>query len=145
MVNIERPYLADWLNGHPHRVLGLSFSSEFETYLNTLPWAGSHIDWRLVDHSSLDLPDDIDADFIERCRRTPWGRHDYLMIMYSGQEPALLCSTVDAVSDMDLLYGGAPGTRFACGADLDAGRVILSCREFVEYDGYAELTYPTER
>ncbi|WP_430792089.1 hypothetical protein [Actinoplanes sp. G11-F43] len=145
MINIERPHVAEWLNRHPHQVLELGFSSEFEAYLNTLPWAGSHIDWRLLDHKSLELPEDIDADFIESCRRTPWGRHDYLMIMYSGMEPALLCGTVDAISDIDLLYSGAPGTRFSCGADVNDGRVILNCLEFVEYDGYAEFTYPIRR
>ncbi|HEV7951242.1 MAG TPA: hypothetical protein VGP24_15885 [Glaciihabitans sp.] len=143
-MNIERPHVADWLARHPHRVLDQGFSSELEAYLNTLPWAGSHVDWRLVNHHSLELPEEPDAEFLKRCRRTPWGRHDYLMIMYSGQEPAILCSITDAVPDMDLLYSGAPGTRFACGAYVVGDAVTLSCSDFVEYDGFAELTYPIE-
>ena len=144
-MNIERPHVAHWLSRHPHRVLDPGFSSNLEVFLSTLPWAGSHIDWRQVEHASLEIPEEMDAGFLADCRQTPWGRHDYLMIMYSGHEPALLCSLVDAVSDLDLLYSGAPGTRFSCGADVDGGAVVLSCREFLEYDGRAELTYPLAR
>jgi hypothetical protein len=95
-----------------------------------------------VDHGSLQVPEDVDSDFVEICRGTPWGRHDYLMITYTGQEPALLCKVTDAIADLDLLYSGASGTRFACGADTAGDSVVLSCREFFEYDGHAELTYP---
>jgi hypothetical protein len=142
---IEQPYVTDWLSRHPHQILEQGFSEELEVYLNTLPWASSHVDWGLVAHGSLEVPEEVNLDFLEKCRQTPWGRHDYLMIMYTGQEPALLCDFTDAVYDLDLLYSGAPGTRFACGAGIDGGAVVLSCREFVEYDGYAKLIYPVER
>jgi len=139
---IEAPHVVEWRNCHAHRILDATYSSRFEAYLDMLPWAGSHIDWRLIEHHSQEVPVEVTLDFLESCRRTPWGRHEYLLVMYWGQEPSLLCRTDEAIFDLDLLYSGSPGTRFVCGADLQDGSAILSFREFVEYDGFAQLTYP---
>ncbi|MGH3802845.1 MAG: hypothetical protein ACRDTD_22505, partial [Pseudonocardiaceae bacterium] len=127
---------------HSHRVLDQQASAEFESYLNTFPWGGSQLDWREIPNETLVLPKIVDTGFITLSRRTPWGKHGHIFVMYNGDEPAILCSTEDAVADLDLLYSGAPGTRFFCGAEINGKETKVVHSDFAEYDGFSKIRFP---
>jgi hypothetical protein len=139
---IDADHIQEWMTNHYHRVLDSLHSSRFERYLNTLPWVSSHVDWDQVENAQLLMPTEVDRAFLNECRKTPWGQHDHVVIMYTGDQDSLLCRTEDAIADLDLLYSRAPGDRFFCGAELIGTVLNVLHEHFSEYDGHARLTYP---
>ncbi|MFJ7148709.1 hypothetical protein ACIQVT_10955 [Streptomyces sp. NPDC100445] len=55
------------------------------------------------------------------------------MVAYAPGREALLCDRDDVLADLDLLYAGAPGARYFCGADLDEDRLVLTVEDFAEF------------
>lgn len=138
---LEGKHLKEWTSSHQHRVLDADYSSEFYSYLRSLPWAGSHIDWRNLSYEETEIPNLVNSDYIALCKKTPWGMYEYIFIMYAPDEQALLCKTDDAIADLDLLYSAAPGTRFLCGAEIEKKIIRVFHSDFAEYDGFSKLTY----
>lgn len=142
---IAHDHIVLWCRDHEHRTLDLAVSRGFESYLNSLPWAGSHVDWRRIPSDIFDIPGDVPDHFLMRLRKSLIGSHDYLILLYNGDEPSLLCRLVDGIADMDLLYSRAPGTRYFCGADVVDGKVIPAYQDFGEFDGFGRITVPLRR
>ncbi|MET9952242.1 hypothetical protein ABZ135_11930 [Streptomyces sp. NPDC006339] len=129
-------HIIEWLAAHKHWVLDAERSGEFNHLLSTFPWTTSHIRWSSVPHTRIELSDDAASEtFWEQFRTTPVGRHQYVFLMYAAHEPGIVCSARDALPDLDLLYSGAPGPRYFCGADLQDGHPKLRFTDFAEYDG----------
>ncbi|MEV0323647.1 hypothetical protein ACIBKX_13405 [Streptomyces sp. NPDC050658] len=138
----DHEHLREWLAEHDHRILDAAYSATLERYLDTLPWASSRIQWADVPHTEIDEPPSDDPDFLDACGKTPLGGHSWVLIMYNGGEPAVLCRTEDALKDIDVLYLRAPGPRYFCGADRRDEEVTLVPEHFAEYD-ISGLTFHT--
>lgn len=139
---LEARHVKEWARGRCHRVLDEKYSSDFDKFLCSLPWAGSHIDWRELAYEQIEIPEVVDANFLALCRNTDWGSHEYVFIMYNRGCKSLLCKLEDAVTDLDLLYSEAPGTRFICGADVEGESIQIIHADFAEYDGFSRLIFP---
>ncbi|SFT75585.1 hypothetical protein SAMN04487904_107175 [Actinopolyspora lacussalsi subsp. righensis] len=136
---LDRPQIKEWMQEHDVIALDERVSGRFENYLNSFPWAGSHVDWRVVENEKLCHPDDVDDHFLEKCRGTPWGSFGHVLVVYTGDEPSLLCELEDVAEDIDLLYCVSPGDRFSCAASLDGDVVRVYFSNFLEYDGHVRM------
>ncbi|MFC8171070.1 hypothetical protein [Streptomyces sp. NPDC057325] len=126
----------NWLNDHDHLILDASYSRDFNKVLSGLPWTVNSVRWTTLPHRELEIPDDpLDDNFWEAFKASPIGGHDFTFLMYSGREPGFACRTHDAVPDLDLLYSGAPGSRYFCGVDMGSEGPVLNFKDFAEYDG----------
>ncbi|MWA12865.1 hypothetical protein [Streptomyces sp. BA2] len=138
----DHDHLREWLAEHGHRILDPAYSATFERYLESLPWTSSRIRWAAVPHTEIDTAPSDDPAFTEAWGSTPLGGHPFVLITYTGSEPAVLCRTEDALRDIDVLYLRAPGPRYFCGADSQDGEVTLFSEHFAEYD-ISGLTFHT--
>ncbi|MEQ7009152.1 hypothetical protein ABN028_23510 [Actinopolymorpha sp. B17G11] len=111
--------------------MAVEFSSAFNTYLCTLPWAGAGLDWRGISHRHLRLTGDVpDEDVVGWARHTAAGTHDYILATDSADEPSVLCPFDDGLRDLDLLSHRPD--LFICGADLIGGRPSPVYPHFIE-------------
>lgn len=140
-VYTDAPYVRAWIDQHNAQVADQGICAQFESFLAGLPWAGSHIDWRLVPFETIELPIEVDAETLKRCADTKWGRHGRLLIMYNGDEPGIFCDVATGIKDLDLLFSAAPGTRFICGARTAGRGVEPVFDDFAEFNGFSVLTY----
>ncbi|MFI8963362.1 hypothetical protein ACIGO8_14760 [Streptomyces sp. NPDC053493] len=140
-MHIRASHVAEWLADHEHWVLDAESSREFDRLLGEFPWAPSRVRWSHVPHIHIDLPEnETDNEFWERFRETPAGRHEYVFLMYSAREPGVVCKAREAIPDLDLLYSGAPGSRYFCGAEAEEGGPTPHFMDFAEYDGLDLVT-----
>jgi hypothetical protein len=58
--------------------------------------------------------------------------------MYAGEALGLVAPLTDVLADLDLLYWGAPGYQYLCGASADLG---LSPDDLAEYEADAGVIW----
>ncbi|MFF3545021.1 hypothetical protein ACFYXD_24600 [Streptomyces platensis] len=134
MSYVEHQHIKEWLTQHEHQILDAEYSKSLESYLDTLPWDPSRIRWSDIPHQSVQIPDSPGVNFLHECLNTTMGAHEFTMITYNGSDRSILCRTEEALLDIDLLYGRAPGPRYFCGVDRVDEQIILHSQDFGEYD-----------
>ncbi|MEW2438717.1 hypothetical protein AB0952_31975 [Streptomyces caniferus] len=143
MTYTEHQHIKEWLAQHEHEILSTEYSKTLESFLDSLPWDPSRVQWDDIPHISIQVPEVPGDDFLRECRNTPMGVHEFTMIMYNGSESAILCRSEEALMDIDLLYFRAPGPRYFCGVDKIDGKITLHAQDFGEYD-ISGLTFRIE-
>ena len=140
-MDVEASHVREWMLAHDASSLAVEESKSFERYLEALPWAPSHVDWRELPSVEFELLDDWEEMILDFSQGCPLGRHEYVMVMYDGSQPSILCGTGAGLRDLDLLYSAAPGARYFCGVDLIDGRAIPRYEDFAEFDGFSKVTF----
>ncbi|WP_163010694.1 hypothetical protein [Streptomyces dangxiongensis] len=133
-MEIENQYVKAWRKSHECKIVSPREVMQLFDYLNTLSWGTSQIDW--ADTPGLHIPfeeGDPQPEWVDNFSSTPLGRHKFIMVAYAPDKEALLGDRDEVLADLDLLYVGAPGARYFCGADLDQDRLILSVEDFAEF------------
>ncbi|MGW2015663.1 hypothetical protein [Streptomyces sp. NPDC001927] len=140
-MHVRAAHVTDWLARHEHWILGTEFSQEFNESLIKLPWRVNGIRWTHLPHLEFEIPDSTQSqDFWNSFHATPAGGHEFTFLLYGAREPGIACRTREALPDLDLLYSGAPGARYFCGADLSNGTPLPRYDDFAEYDGNGLIT-----
>jgi len=122
-------------------ILGVEMSARFSKFLDSMPWAPSHVDWRSIPCAKFEISDDWEESVLEFSREYPLGAHEYLMALYDESQPSILCPLGVGLRDIDLIYSGTPGSRYICGVDLIDGRPVPAYEDFAEFDGFANLIF----
>jgi hypothetical protein len=139
MAYIEAPHLREWIDARRAFVVSPTITASFGEYLESLPWheSGLRLDWSALESSSsaLDRP-----SLLGWVRQHRIGKHQHVVVMYSPDEPGLLCSLRDAVENIDFLFLRAPGCRYLCGAEVNHDVVHPVFEDFMEFDGAETLT-----
>lgn len=94
-------HLREWIKTESALVIDSAVSAQFAGYLESLPWAGTHVDWRVLCGSRLSLVGE--PDVLEWARYRRIGRHPYALIVHSPSEPALAASLRSVLNSIDLL------------------------------------------
>jgi hypothetical protein len=133
-MSIENQFVKNWRNTHSCRVVSHREAQQLFDYLNTLPWETSRIDWG--ETPGIHVPfgdDDPQEQWVDKFHDTPLGRHDFIMVAYAPGKEAILAARDDVLADLDILYAGAPGVRYFCGADIIRDTVIVAAEDFAEF------------
>jgi hypothetical protein len=131
MGQVDQEHIREWLDQGRARISPPGATGAFRASLNELPWTGTHPAWGEIDHRVIRV-DDIN---VAALAETPLGNHENVLVMFSPEEPGIICGTLDALERLDVLFWKAPGPRYLCGVDLVDGDVIASYDDFAEYDG----------
>ncbi|WP_409057009.1 hypothetical protein [Streptomyces sp. SYP-A7185] len=139
---IENEHLAQWISSGRALVAPQEACAEFHDYLIEFPWLPTRLDWRNVDHEELDASGVSEAEFVSRAMRYRVGAHSNLLALFSPEQPGIICSLEDGLSNLDYIYWKAPGIRYFCGLDIDPAGAPQYCYEdFGEFDGFAGVTF----
>ena len=133
---LNEPDLQQWIIAENGSIADPVVSAAFVAYLNTLLWAGPHLDWQILGGSSLSLADDFDAVAWARHRRI--GRHRYALMIHSSSQPGLVASLEAIIGSIDFLVWKTPGAHYVCGCD-SIDPLTPAFEDFVEYDGVEHL------
>ena len=114
--------------------LPAELSIAFDSYLNTLPWQVSSLDWsRMPSSVTLDVAKSNLADFQIWLTKTRIGGHQAIAVWYSRTEGGLVIPIESATLDnLDELYWAAAGTRYLCGVDLENDRPVPAYADLLE-------------
>ncbi|SED80954.1 hypothetical protein SAMN05216489_04522 [Streptomyces sp. 3213] len=137
---IDSEHLESWIEGGQACVAGGDVCQAFHDVLLEFPWTPTRIDWRAVEHVTIDL-DEIDDEAVAataRAQKVPL--HTHVLVLFSPDQPGLICETENALENLDHLYWKAPGARYFCGADVDESEWRYHYRDFGEFDGTAKVT-----
>ncbi|MCL8014598.1 hypothetical protein [Streptomyces sp. AS02] len=103
-------------------------------YLDTLPWRTSRLDWGRVPNVFVPFGEgDPQEQWVQEFSKIPVGCHEFIMVAYAPNQEALVGKTHEVLTDIDLLYAGAPGARYFCGADGGEESLCLAVRDFAEF------------
>lgn len=143
-VKIEAEHIHEIISEGVAKVVSNEIASEFVRYLEQLSWSkgGASIEWDRVPHFVIDVSAVSDAQRRELARKSRAGRRTHLLVLYSSNEPGLLADFKFVIDNYDLLFWGAPGVRYMCGASVSEEKgLVLYCDELVEFDGADRLTF----
>ncbi|MFF3274199.1 hypothetical protein ACFYWU_25200 [Streptomyces chrestomyceticus] len=138
---IDSDHLAEWVASGRASVAPVSVSSAFHEALLEFPWTPTRIDWRSVKHVTVDVADVGEENFVAEVAEHGLARHPYLLMLFSPDQPGLICAAVDGLENLDYMYWKAPGVRYFCGIDLAADGVRYHFRDFGEFDGFSKVTF----
>jgi hypothetical protein len=122
-----------WVEEHSGLIVPSRLAQQFHDHLLTLPWlrAGTRLDWSGV--PSLEV--DLETPPFPSLEATRLGRHDHVFVMLNLDEQGIVCATELLLENFDLLYAGAMGVEYVCGAELRGGDADLFMNDYAEYDG----------
>ncbi|MFF4805445.1 hypothetical protein ACFY1U_44870 [Streptomyces sp. NPDC001351] len=142
---IDSEHLQNWIKSGQASVVSAEVCRDFHDVLLTFPWTPTRIDWGAVEHVTMDL-DEVDNAAVAataRARKAPL--HTHVLVLFTPDQPGLVCRTEDALENLDHLYWKAPGARYFCGADASKGRWEYHHHDFGEFDGIAKVTLRVQR
>ncbi|GHB26643.1 MULTISPECIES: hypothetical protein [Streptomyces] len=139
---IESEHLAQWISSGRASVPPQEACVKFHDYLVEFPWLPTRLDWRNIDHEEVDASDVSEDEFVSRALRYRVGSHSHLLALFSPEQPGIICSMSDGLSNLDFIFWKAPGIRYFCGIDLDpSGVPQYHYEDFGEFDGFAKVTF----
>jgi len=127
-VQVEAEHITDWMSEHGAVVAGPEKAAELVAVVEALPWMALSLDKEAI--GGVMTRDDA-PDFEDQVRQARLGRHSHVYVMYAGDELGLIAPLADVLADLDLLYSGAPGYQYLCGASAD---LRLSPDDLAEYE-----------
>ncbi|MEV5348131.1 hypothetical protein ACIG54_22220 [Streptomyces achromogenes] len=145
-MNIDNQFVKAWRNTHNCKVVSHRKAQQLFDYLNTLPWGVSRIDWSKT--PGIQIPfgdDDPQPRWVGHFSDTPLGRHEFIMVAYAPGRDALVAARDDVLADLDILYAGAPGVRYFCGADIDQETVTAAVEDFAEFSDSGVIVHRREQ
>lgn len=106
-------YLRNWVGSHDASLVPAALVEGFARHLQTLPWAGTHLDWASLPGKSIDLEaGDPDAE------GTLLAKYSAVLAFYDEDSNAVAGPAGVILSALDELYWMSPGHRYICGAYL---------------------------
>jgi len=135
MAYIDSEHLKAWIEEGKASVAGTSLCRQFHAYLLSLRWLPSRVDWNNLEFEELDLESADEAALVQLAASTRIARHNAVMVMYTPDEPGIICDFELAITNLDYLYWKASGYRYLCGADMGVKGVSLFPEDFAETDG----------
>ncbi|GAA1510771.1 hypothetical protein GCM10009788_13950 [Nocardioides humi] len=124
-------HLLDWVASNGAEVVSAENLVDFIAQLESLPWAGMHLDWTQLDGIEVDLrrPDLS----LERARI---GRCDLALAFIDSASGGIVAPIRSIIESLDELYWTSPGYRYICGASGNLqGKFTLEFNSIGEYDG----------
>ncbi len=135
MIAIDAPHLRDWIRVGRARPASALLSRTFACQVDALPWSvtGESLDWSALD--GVTVPADDPVAVVDWLARVEPGTSEAAFVLFSPDEPGLVCSMVDAVTQVRFLFGAEPGPRFLCGAAVAGRDVDPRFDQVIEWDG----------
>ena len=137
---IDSEHVKSWIEGGQASVAPVHACRAFHDVLLEFPWTPTRIDWRAVEHVTIDLDEVEDEAVAAAARARNVSLHTHLLVLYSPEQPGLICETEDALGNLDYLFWKAPGVRYFCGVDAGGGGWQYHYRDFGEFDGIGKVT-----
>ena len=141
-------HLDAWMGSGRGLLVPVAVSAAFGDYLDALPWMASSLDWRRMPPSTeIDLSEASEATITKWLKGTSLARHSHLVAWYESEEEGMAIETTDGIQNLDTLFWGAPGTRFAFGANLTGNTWVPVFADLLEYRGadIVTATLPRDR
>ncbi len=114
-------------------------------HVAALPWEGTTgLDWsRMPASHEFDLVGKSPAEVYAWVKTTGLGRRNHIAVWYSREDGGIVVPLRVAAEALDELYRGAPGPRFAFGAEIESsGAVQPFFADLLQY-GHGDLLVAT--
>jgi hypothetical protein len=134
-IRIDAPHLQNWIRAGRARSTSAVLSRTFACQLDAMSWSvdGTSLDWAALGGLAV-RADDGDA-VTEWLERVEPGASEAVFVLFSPDEPGLVCPMIDALTHLGFLFGPAPGPRFLCGAGVRGHDVDPRFDQVIEWDG----------
>jgi hypothetical protein len=134
----------EWLTTGRATLVSVSVSRAFDSYLGTLPWLPTSLNWDVIPASELDYA----AAAWDAGRALDWssargiGRHERLFLMTGADSPGMVTTFADGIGELDWLTKASTHYAYLSGADFTPDGIAFAFHDFVEWDGFARLRAP---
>ncbi|MBB4929671.1 hypothetical protein F4561_000491 [Lipingzhangella halophila] len=126
---------AEWLSEGRARKTDTATARAFASYLNSLPWAGTVLDWPRIPHRELDLAEHGEDEVAAALAGTRIGAYSECLFLFAPDAPALVFAAGDVFTNFDEITGARPGHGYFCGVRGSGTGTVPAYEAFFEYDG----------
>jgi hypothetical protein len=116
-------------------LLPKSEAQPIEAALNSLPWAGSTLDWDSGFSGGVTVSSDELVRTTAVMPGTEFEKHGYAMAFFSFNEPVVAGEMLEILQNLDAIFWKAPGTRFVFAATVADGVWSPVLTDFLQYQG----------
>jgi hypothetical protein len=138
---INSEHLADWVSSGRASVAPVDACAAFHDELITFPWLPARLDWRTLRHVTLDAAEVGEKNIVAAFTKSGILLPSHLLALFAPDQPGLICAMEDGLKNLDHIYWKAPGVRYFCGVDLEAGFPRYDYGNFGEFDGFSKVTF----
>lgn len=142
---VSSDHIEAWVRSGHASLVGAEVCTGFHDWLLCLPWLPTSVDWSRLDHAIVDCSALSDEEIVDEVSKYPISEHSHLLVMYTPNQPGLICKFSDGIANLDLLYWKAPGVRYFCGIDIGVGARTPCYPHFAEFDGHAKIRIYTAK
>jgi hypothetical protein len=133
---IDNPDVKELLEKRLATPVDAKIIRQFDSYLRTLPWLGTTLNWRLMPPwESFRLTLDNAREATEWAKRMAVGKGSHVVVAYKSDEPGLRCTLEAAMQHLGSLFGRAPGSRFLFGTNERGTEWVYDFAALMEFDG----------